>query len=123
MAEPLLMRIDATPASDSWGFVGRVLIGDLEAYRTIRSYVTPTEASQAASRLLAGALGPLLAGQEWSLASGEVGHAARRIELGFGLTAHRQDGQDGQDGHGPGHGGTGSPSPTEEQGHSTPTEA
>jgi hypothetical protein len=34
----LLISVDTAPASDGWGFVGRVLIGDIEAYRTIRAH-------------------------------------------------------------------------------------
>jgi hypothetical protein len=89
MESELLISIDAAPASDSWGFVGRVLIGDLEAYRTIRAYASPTEAAEATSHLLAGVLGPLLAGQEWNSANDEFGHAPLRTELGFGLRGRR----------------------------------
>jgi hypothetical protein len=85
----LVISIDAAPASDGWGFVGRVLVGDMEAYRSIRAYTTPSEALDATSQILAGALGPLLAGQEWNMTTSTLGHAALRTDLGFGLTSHR----------------------------------
>jgi hypothetical protein len=90
MSNDLPVRVDAVPASDSWGFVGRVLVGDLEAYRTIRAYPTPSDASKASTRLLAGVLGPLLAGEEGHTATDEFGHAPRRVELGLGLTSPSQ---------------------------------
>ncbi len=85
--QPLLIRVDSAPASDSWGFVGRVLVGDREAYRTIRAYPTPGEALAASQALVGEVLGALLAGQEWRSAQQELGHAPRRSELDFGLAA------------------------------------
>jgi hypothetical protein len=85
--QQLLITIDAVPASDSWGFVGRVLVGEHEAYRTIRAYPAPGEALTATQRLVGSVLGGLLAGQEWRDAHEEFGHAPRRTELDFGLTA------------------------------------
>jgi hypothetical protein len=86
-AESLLITITTTPASDSWGFVGVVSVGDQEAYRTIRAYTAPAEALGATQRLLADVLGSLMAGQEWGAAQAEFGHAPRRTELEFGLRA------------------------------------
>jgi len=83
--EELLITISASPASDSWGFVGDVAVGDQEAYRTIRAYDAPAEALGATQRLLADVLGGLMAGQEWGSAQSEFGHAPRRTELDFGL--------------------------------------
>ena len=104
MANPVNITIDSAPASDGWGFVGRVLIGDLEVYRTIRAHTTPSEALVATSRLLSGVLGPLLAGQEWTEATEELQHAPLRSELGFGLSAtHAEPGRSGW----PAHDGTG----------------
>ena len=85
--DELLIRVESTPASDSWGFVGRVLVGDHEAYRTIRAYPTPGEALSAVQQLMAEVLGTMLAGQEWRSAHQEFGHAPRRSELEFGLAA------------------------------------
>ena len=81
----LYISVDAAEASDAWGFVGVVRVGDCEAYRTIRSYPVPGEARAAAQRLLADVLGAQLAGQEWRRASDDVGRAARRADLGLGL--------------------------------------
>jgi hypothetical protein len=95
VSNALLISIDVVPASDSWGFVGRVLVGEVEAYRTIRAHPSPAEAATATTQLLAGVLGPMLAGQEWHDATDEFGHAPRRLELGLGLTGLR-DHRDGR---------------------------
>lgn len=84
-ADQLLITVTSSPASDSWGFVGVVAVGDQEAYRTIRAYTAPAEALEATQRLLADVLGSLMAGQEWGAAQAEFGHAPRRTELEFGL--------------------------------------
>jgi hypothetical protein len=86
-SDHLLITITTTPASDSWGFVGVVSVGDHEAYRTIRAHTTPGEALGATQRLLADVIGGLMAGQEWAAAQAEFGHAPRRTELEFGLRA------------------------------------
>lgn len=87
--EKLFITISSAPASDSWGFVGVVSVGDHEAYRTIRAYTTPNEALGASEHLFADVLGSLMAGEEWSAAQAEFGHAPRRTELEFGLgTSH-----------------------------------
>lgn len=87
MSEQLLVKVETVPASDNWGFVGRVLVGEHEAYRTIRAYPTPSEALSVTQRLLGDVLGALLAGQEWRAAHEEFGHPPRRTELDFGLGA------------------------------------
>jgi hypothetical protein len=85
--DQLMITITTTPASDSWGFVSVVSVGDQEAYRTIRAYTAPGDALQATQRLLADVLGTLMAGQEWGAAQADFGHAPRRTELEFGLRA------------------------------------
>jgi len=85
IADTLLITVSTSPASDSWGFVGVVAVGTQEAYRTIRAHPTPGESLLETQRLLADVLGTLLAGQEWSAAQAEFGHAPRRTELEFGL--------------------------------------
>lgn len=85
--EDVLITLRSDPASDSWGFVGVVSVGDYEAYRTIRAHTTPAESLGATQELLADVLGALLAGQEWRSAQAEFGHAPRRTELQFGLRA------------------------------------
>ena len=85
--DDLSITLTTAPASDSWGFVGVVAVGDHEAYRTIRAYTTPGEALTATQRLLADVLGTLMAGLEWGNAQAEFGHAPRRTELEFGLRA------------------------------------
>ncbi|MGC4112066.1 MAG: hypothetical protein QM747_16955 [Nocardioides sp.] len=96
--DELLITIKTSPASDSWGFVGVVAVGEVEAYRTIRASATPAESLATTQQLLAGVLGSLMAGQEWSSAQTEFGHAPRRTELEFGLQAQPvDDGLEGQD--------------------------
>jgi len=95
VADALLIKIDVAPASDSWGFVGRVLVGEYEAYRTIRSYSTPGDALRATQQLVGDVMGSLLAGQEWRSTEQEVGHAPLRSELQFGLAARRETDQHG----------------------------
>ena len=68
----MLIAVDAAPASDGWGFVGRVLVGEHEAYRTLRAYPTPGEALSAAKILVGDVLGSFLAGQEWHTAEEDV---------------------------------------------------
>lgn len=92
----LLITITTAPASDSWGFVGVVSVGDQEAYRTIRAYTAPGEALGATQRLLADVLGTLMAGQEWGAAQAEFGHAPRRTELEFGLRGKSSAPVDGE---------------------------
>jgi hypothetical protein len=80
-----LISIQCAPASDGWGFVGRVMIADHECYRTLRAYTTPDEALKAAQVLVGDALGALLAGQEWRSLGDQVGHAPTRQDLRLGL--------------------------------------
>lgn len=88
--DALLIRLDAAPASDSWGFVGRVMVGDTEVYRTLRSFPTPSDARAAAQETLASALGPLLASEEWRTVHDATGHTPRRTDLGTGLRANHR---------------------------------
>jgi hypothetical protein len=89
--DELLITVTTSPASDGWGFVGVVSVGDQEAYRTIRAHTAPGEALLATQRLLADVLGTLMAGQEWGAAQADFGHAPRRTELEFGLRAKASD--------------------------------
>jgi hypothetical protein len=91
----VLITLETAPASDSWGFVGVVSVGDYEAYRTIRAHPGPSEALRAAQHLLADVLGSLMAGQEWRSAQEEFGHAPRRTELEFGLRTPARMSRDG----------------------------
>jgi hypothetical protein len=81
------ITVDADQASDSWGFVGRVMVEDHECYRTLCAYPTPTEAQHAAQVLVADVLGELLAGREWRALCEEKGRVATRDDLGMGLRA------------------------------------
>ena len=61
----ILITVGSDVASDSWGFVGVVKVGQFEAYRTLEAFPTPAEAQNGAQEILSGILGELLAGAEW----------------------------------------------------------
>ena len=94
---PLNITVEASPASDSWGFVGRVMIGQHEAYRTFRGYPTPREALQATQAIVGDVLGAMLAAQEWRELSSELGRPPRRSDLKLGLSAPRREDADERD--------------------------
>ena len=83
MTRETLVTLDVAEASDSWGFVGVVRVGEFEAYRTIRAYASRGDALEAVQRLLGRFLGTLMAGQEWNEAVEQLGHTPLRIELGL----------------------------------------
>ena len=86
--DELLITVATFPASDNWGFVGVVSVGDQEAYRTIRAYTTPGEAL-AATPGAAGRRARRTDGRS-GMAGRPVGASAtlpRRTELEFGLQA------------------------------------
>lgn len=93
--ETLLLRLETAPASDGWGFVGRVMVGDHEAYRTLQAFNSPPEALSFTEAVVAGVLGTLLAGEEWRHLRDEIGHAIRREDLNLGLSALRRTVDDG----------------------------
>jgi hypothetical protein len=83
---PLNITVETAPASDNWGFVGRVMIGEHEAYRTFRGYPTPREALHATQAIVGDVLGAMLAAQEWRELSSELGRPPRRSDLKLGLS-------------------------------------
>ena len=87
------IRSSADVASDSWGFVGVVTVGDQEAYRTLEAFPTPLAATEAAQRLVAGLLGELLAGREWGAMRDQTGGVPTRRD--FNLSALRRRRSDG----------------------------
>lgn len=82
----LLISIDTVAASDGWGFVGRVMVADHEAYRTLRSFPSPSEALSFTQKVVGDVLGALLAGQEWRTLHEQLGHVPLREDLNFGLS-------------------------------------
>ena len=78
---PVVIQIDALALTDDHTFIGRVRVGDVEAYRTIRSYAASVDAKRAAAHLLAGLLGPRLAGQEWHALRSATDHTPRRTDF------------------------------------------
>jgi hypothetical protein len=81
----LLISIDSDAASDSWGFVGVVKVGDYEAYRTIESFATPAEAERETQQIVGGVLGELLAGAEWRRVRDTTKSAPTRRDLGLAV--------------------------------------
>ena len=81
----LTITIDIEAASDSWGFVGVVKVGDYEAYRTIESFATPAEAEQETQQIVGGVLGELLAGAEWRRVRDTTKSAPTRRDLGLAV--------------------------------------
>ena len=86
---PLHITVETAPASDGWGFVGRIMVADHESYRTFQAFTTPTEALTFAQRLVGDMLGAFLAGQEWRQLDKNLGHHPLRTDLQFGLSTHR----------------------------------
>jgi hypothetical protein len=81
----LLISIGSDAASDSWGFVGVVRVGALEAYRTLEAFATPHAATAAAQQLMADVLGEMLAGREWRAVRDDKGGPPTRQD--FNLSA------------------------------------
>jgi hypothetical protein len=81
-------------ASDSWGFVGVVKVGDVEAYRTLEAFPTPRAAQLASQDILAGVLGELLAGAEWRKVREEKGSSPTRRDLSLGVFDSQRPGLD-----------------------------
>ena len=57
---PFHIIVDSSPASDSWGFVGRVMVAEHECFRTLRAFSTPGEAQSAAQVLVSDVLGEMV---------------------------------------------------------------
>ena len=87
----MLISIGADTASDSWGFVGVVRVGQVEAYRTLEAFTTPAEAESAAQELMGSVLGEMLAGAEWRRVREATGAAPTRRDYKLGLFQRRND--------------------------------
>jgi hypothetical protein len=81
----VLIAVTSDAASDSWGFVGVVKVGDFEAYRTLEAFATPNLAQTATQEILAGVLGELLAGAEWRRVRETKGTPPTRRDLALGV--------------------------------------
>ena len=81
----ILITVGSDVASDSWGFVGVVKVGQFEAYRTLEAFPTPPEAQNAAQEILSGILGELLAGAEWRRVREAKGAPPTRKDLALGI--------------------------------------
>ena len=87
----LLINVSSDAASDSWGFVGIVRVGDVEAYRTLESFATPSEATVAVQRLVADFIGEILAGREWRTMRDDLGAPPRRQDYNLSAMPHVRD--------------------------------
>src|ERR1700749_4721808 len=87
----LLISIEVDAASDSWGFVGVVKVGDYEAYRTIGSFATRAEAERETQIIVGGVLGELLAGAEWRRMRDGTGSVPTRRDLGLAILKRGPD--------------------------------
>lgn len=86
----MLISVGSAAASDAWGFVGTVAVGDVEAYRTMESFATPEEASRRAQQLMAEFVGEVLAGREWRSVRDEHGHTPLREDFRFSALDRRR---------------------------------
>jgi hypothetical protein len=79
------ISIGVDEASDSFGFVGVVNVGDAEAYRTLEAFPTPLEAKRETRDLVGVVLGELLAGAEWRLVHDELERAPTRVDYNMSI--------------------------------------
>jgi len=87
----MLITVESDAASDSWGFVGVVRVGEAQAYRTMEAFPTPSEAMEQMQHILSAVLGEMLAGAEWRRVRERTGEIPTRRELGLSvLHAPRQ---------------------------------
>jgi len=87
----VMISIGADAASDSWGFVGVVRIGDVEAYRTLEAFATPADAEQAMQQLVAEWVGGMLAAQEWHVVKEKSGAIPTRFDFKLGVLNPARD--------------------------------
>jgi hypothetical protein len=86
----MLISLTVAEASDSYGFVGVVKVGDTEAYRTLVAYPVPSEALQRTQDLMGSVLGELLAGAEWRNMRDQAGRPPTRQD--YNVSAFRPPG-------------------------------
>jgi len=83
----MLVSVTTDVASDSWGFVGVVKVGQAEAFRTLEAFPSRAEALAATQALMGGVLGELLAGREWRTVRDATGQPPTRQD--FNISAFR----------------------------------
>jgi hypothetical protein len=81
----MFISVSADAASDSWGFVGVVSVGDVVAYRTMEAFRTPLEAQRMTRDIIADVLGEMLAAAEWRRVRDSSGGVPTRRDIGLGL--------------------------------------
>ena len=87
----MLITVDADQASDAWGFVGVVKVGEYQAYRTVESFATPAEAISEMQAILGTVLGEMLAGAEWRRVRERRGTIPTRNDLRLGVLQHQPE--------------------------------
>lgn len=83
----MLVSVSTDEASDSWGFVGVVKVGEVEAFRTLEAFPSRAEALRATQGLMGDVLGELLAGREWRAVRDVTGQPPTRQD--FNISAFR----------------------------------
>ncbi|HEU5269077.1 MAG TPA: hypothetical protein VFU36_04070 [Jatrophihabitans sp.] len=83
----MLVSVGTDEASDSWGFVGVVKVGEVEAFRTLEAFPSRAEALRATQKLMGDVLGELLAGREWRTVRDSTGQPPTRQD--FNISAFR----------------------------------
>jgi hypothetical protein len=78
------ISISTDEASDSWGFVGVVKVGVVEAFRTLEAFASRSEALEATQDLMGGVLGEMLAGREWRTVRDATGQPPTRQDFNIG---------------------------------------
>jgi len=95
--DQMSISISADAASDSWGFVGVVSVGDAVAYRTMEAFPSPLEAQRMTRYIIADVLGELLAAAEWRRVRDTKGGVPTRRDIGLGvLSAARTPSEKGR---------------------------
>jgi hypothetical protein len=85
----IVISIRSDTASDRWGFVGVICVGDYVAYRTLEAAPNPREAEAHAQALVGEALGELLAAAEWRQVKHATSAAPTRRDYGLGRAQPR----------------------------------
>jgi hypothetical protein len=83
--DQMAISVSADAASDSWGFVGVVSVGDAVAYRTMEAFPSPLEAQRITRDIIADVLGELLAAAEWRRVRETKGAVPTRRDIGLGV--------------------------------------
>jgi hypothetical protein len=90
--DEILISLGFAEASDGWGFVGVVKVGQVEAYRTLEAFPAPLEALSRTQQLVGSVLGELLAGAEWRRIRDVQGRAPTREDYNISAFQRTREG-------------------------------